>query len=221
MNSSLTQAKLEERYQGKIDELSALVQAKAIELSEVEGRITTAKSEVGAKQVELNSVKSQIAQKEGELAILESNVEGASAEIKSLSKSHAGMVENVERQIATLKLKKKEYESAILKASTQLSKLKKEIQAYKTELGKLQKDYADLVKITRLSLKTIEDAKKTNLLLDAKKKEVSDLVRQNGSILTETVKNLGTIEHYVKRLQRYYDKTGIKIDLLSQFNIKR
>lgn len=57
--------------------------------------------------------------------------------------------------------------------------------------------------------------------LNIREAEIDDKIKRNGIILTKTEGNLRQIEHYVKRLQRYYDEVGLKINILPVFGIRR
>lgn len=57
--------------------------------------------------------------------------------------------------------------------------------------------------------------------LDARESDINDKIKKDGIIRTQTERNLRTIEHYVKRLQRYYDDAGLNINILPVFGIKK
>lgn len=221
MNSSLQQIKLERKYQDKIDELAGLVKLKAVELSEIEGRMTEAKSRVGSAEVELQGLNAKIGTAQKELEVLESKMTGAKDEAKAISKNLDSKIAGTQRQVDALEAKKKKLASDLLTTTEALKTAKKDLAWHRIELAKLKKECGNLLRFQNAKKKATDEAKKATEALTVEKKEVADLVKRNGVILTQTVVNLGTIEHYVKRLQRHYSKQGIKIDLYKQFNIKR
>lgn len=53
----------------------------------------------------------------------------------------------------------------------------------------------------------------------AKEKDLLAIHQKNSQKFTETQRDLRKLEHYVRRLQRYYDKAGIKLNILPEFGI--
>lgn len=96
--------------------------------------------------------------------------------------------------------------------------LEKEVSTLHSELILAYREFETIQDSNKKASKLLDKDKADALKKDA---EIKQLVTKNGKILIQTENNLRLIEHYVKRLQRHYDKAGIKINVLEQFNIKR
>lgn len=209
------------KAQAKIQELRTEIEKLARDLSYREGTRDQLISEIETKRRELIRVQDEVALVERDLAKAEGEVKEKRKELANLLER---WVESDDERRKTLNLLKGEEQSIrrqLAARKSELLKLKdleKKVAEAKQSLAITEKAFEKASKAQEAELKRIA---KESASLDKKKKEVSELIARDSTLRTENERALRLIEHYVKRLQRYYDQSSIKINVLEQFKIKR
>lgn len=117
---------------------------------------------------------------------------------------------------------------------TELANIEKEIKSRKKELEKIpkQEDILDNLNkdiesgIRELNLivqNTLIEQDKFNRFIkekDKKEKEVDKKIEKLSKLNIEVEEKMGTLQVYVQRLQGYYDESGVKLNILKEFNLK-
>jgi chromosome segregation ATPase len=127
--------------------------------------------------------------------------------------AYANTIRDLEAQIAALEEKR-----------TEIEPLRKEIEELKSikstlnqELEVLEKNIAFIREEHRVEDESME-SKRHDL-----RKEINvlnDLIEKNGRMVQGHEQDRATLEIYVRRLQRYYDESGIKLNILPTFGLK-
>ncbi len=211
----------DDRKKKKIDILREeliLVVSQLAGKKEVFDRLT---SEIGAAEKNIGELRQQKENIEAKIASLGEDLNKKELEYGKQLKPRLEAISRLDRAI-------KDKNDKINELNKELDKLlaiKGEIKESEKKLVEMKKSAAGVVdgvlnetvalwKIRKVTERVIER-------LRAKETDVNEKIARNGKLLTQTEKNLRTIEHYAKRLQRMYDKAGIRIDVLGQFGVKR
>ncbi len=173
----------------------------------------------------LNRAREGIAQNIAKAQVLfEAVMSGMQTELKK----HKSMTTEVDKARRIVSSQKSLYASQIVSwnkkiqnAKADLERINKSIRSKHNQEKKLDNQMSAIEKRVTVAEKSVKEYDRRKVDIDAMENDLNEKIDMHGRILTRTESNLRTIEHYVKRLQRLYDKAHIKIDLLKQFNIKR
>ena len=190
---------------------------------------------VANKYSELSSFDSKIAEKKKELGILESKIKEQrdifeQTRIEAMSEFERLLVSKKQltetdlvhiRRIKDYEKQEKTLDKNIILKQTLFLKIEEKLKSVLKTANETEKELVLLRKEIKESEKVIQNAEKERLLLIKQKKEIQDLIKKDSEVNAATEKKLSTLELYAKRMQRVYDKAGVHIDILSQFNIKR
>lgn len=179
------------------------------------------------------TIASEVATLEKQKAVLVSELTAASQEVIRLDKimvTHDSRLAAVNKEInEKLNLSVSwltEYNGRVLELSGRIDTLSSkvdELQSIKQQLEPLKEERETILRdISIAQSKKIaieQDIAKQYDDLSNKKEDLSQLIEKHGKILTQTEENLAKIELYARRLQRYYDETGINLQILPIFGI--
>lgn len=141
-----------------------------------------------------------------------SHNEALVAEGSRIESDHKKKMENFEKEISRLK-------KSILDLETKENKFG-DIDSYTREKQEELRVIFLRLQKARDDLKLIEDeAEACRIEMAESKTEVESLIKKNGIIMTENNKSFNILRIYVKRLQKYYNERGLKIDLIGQFKL--
>lgn len=190
------------RQLGKVkDDLYEILRQK----TEAEGQLDQVKRKLQSVRADLSATEGLVAResKEYERIVTEQNsyISNAEAKIKSLSK----ISDDLDKKISIMK--KEEERLKII--SNDVLALENRATALDSKITKMMSDFS--------SLKS--DKEKEVSQLEQKRRDLRDESKKNGKILSEVNANIDRIRIYAKRLQRHYDRAGIKFDVLTSFNI--
>lgn len=215
MNSAQNKA-----YEKKIAELHSQLEGRARELGAVESSISCKKDELNRISEEFQRLVNRVEALKVEIAVTDSTLDRKLKERSSLMKE-------VANQIGERESYKKSLISEISNLETKLSKLKTEEKKYsKTEkdlnvlVAKAEAANEKLVKIKKESAVEKENIKLESEKLKLAKQDFFNLKKKQDKAINEFEIKSGRFEHYVRRLQKYYDSSGIKLQILDQFGIK-
>lgn len=216
-----TQKQKEDSYKKKIQELHTELESVTLQLASV----CEKRDVLGCKNenlvLENNKLSEIINKRKLEIEILDKQIEERKISYKKLVDEYSDYREKEEAGLDMFLNIKNTIQNNI----RDLEEKEKVLSKVKPEVVNAM---AKIMCLSEESKKIDINNREKSILLNAKEKELSEkekelytLVEKNGRILTGTEYNLRTIEHYVRRLQRYYDETGLNIHILEQFNIKK
>ncbi len=208
-----------QRYEDKIKELHTDLEHAAKELDTVNGRLDVARREE-------KMVIEDIAKKKRELETVSVEITRVNGLIERENKEYTRIVSeqnkypsDLKKEIAVLEKSK----LALEKDVKRLSNLHNECEALAKEATMYElrvQGFKDMIADLEVELSSLRGDKDSILAeISTKRGEVEDLIKKNGKILSDTESNLHRIRIYAKRLQRHYDKLGIKFDALKSFNV--
>ncbi len=205
-------------YEDKIQELHKELEEEARELGKVKGSLDHARRELSQAKDEKEKVEFQIEEARKKIHPEDKRLTELQASYKKLAEDHNLSISKYTEKI-------KELEKEALAIETRISGLKRlemEHEALISKIKGVKNDLENQYKLigeARVLLVKIE-AEINNSDLPRQKMEIQSLIEKNGKILTDTEKNLNIIRVYARRLQRMYNKNGIKFDVLSKFNVE-
>lgn len=217
---SLLQKQREQHYDDKIKELHGDLEIAARELGKVNGELDLKRREYQVLLTDLEALKKDI-------TIAEERKANANALAAKGEEDYKKTVEEQNGYVAVSQKRLAEVEQKIMQLKPELESLEKK----KLELGQVEKDISSAKQYLE-TLKGLTEEEEKNLALvkeekvkelaeiAAERKEVEDLIEKHGKILAGTEANLHVIAIYARRLQRYYNQAGIKINVLEKFNVK-
>lgn len=207
-------------YQKKIEELRNECNSVNKVLSETKSNNETIRNENSLLQKQireqkevLNGLNIQILDAE---KLLQNRKDGYVSEVKSNQES-----------ISSLKLKETEIIRTIQKLEEEFKK-KKEIE---NEVKRVQEEYNELLvkkNVLRDELKELQDTilqekkdiDKERKSLNKEKIEISEQIKKVERMVVDYTEKLCKVELYAKRLQKYYNETGIRLQILKEFGIE-
>ncbi|MCK9370215.1 hypothetical protein M0R04_09945 [Candidatus Dojkabacteria bacterium] len=208
-------------YQKKINELQLIRDSFAKNVSEESCKLESIKSEIetSRKQIEKQNNKISELQQTAEninnlISLRESEYKIRLVETGKVLDSQSSIIVENKRIISEQKEMIKNNEILIKDkngVSLELINLKIEVEKEN-----------DNLKTIRLEIE-----RERNSIIDERKlvaeeiKTLSQLVEYNGKTATLSEKNLGLIQLYAKRLQRYYDKGGVRLNVLKGLDIPK
>jgi len=211
----------EKGYQKKIDELKAESLIVNSELSKLCSERDNLISEIAVYDKEL-------IMKKNELSAVLSNIAKNDREGKEKNIRNDKQEKTINDRLKWFGLQERSFSRIADNAKKALGKKKEELDSIATDIVIAQKQLSSIRQGIDEIKPKLDEAKTTIVKTgtvkkeqDKREKDIDEKIRKNGEILTLTEKNLGKIEVWAKRLQRRYDKSGIKIDALKTFGIKR
>lgn len=216
-----TQTLEQKKYEAKVKEISSTIEQRARVLSELDGQLTAAKSlleDTNAEVLRLEAERDKLIEDKAQLekdlakarAEFAKEVQGQGEVFEHMRKNQEAM----EASMATLNATLRDREETISSLSTIVTKLEASVEALNKEQDELQAKILEAKEV--LAKLEVEAAAQRE---EREKLEISKM--QHSRLVSALDSKLGLLEQYVKRLQRYYDQNGIKINLLEQFEIKR
>lgn len=209
------------KYEAKISALRVELEAVARQLSERGGERDQLQSELGVLGADRSRLTAQVAGLEARKQQLGLLIEGKTEALDEV------LTDIASRQ-ATFLRDQKTRETAIQRLDDRIEEKKTKLQTEKSRAVELEGLRLSLAGEALQLDRRAKEAAKTDERLAAREKAllahaegIHDRLKRNGEAVVQTEKNLRTIEHYVKRLQRHYDKLGLNVDVLRQFNVKR
>lgn len=208
------------RYEDKLTQLNIDLNKKAGEYSTLVGHVEQAKSDLAQREKDTYNAGVR-------LDLIKQDIVKANAELKVLADKFTVDSANYPKEIARLMDLEKEYQRQAAEAGRKAVIAAKKVKALEASAQDLEKRIVDL----KSDVKSLEArANKAQAVIekcDADKiaqeqawKEIRDERKKNGVMLTKSELNLRTLEVYARRLQRYYNQKGIRINVLKGFNIK-
>lgn len=192
---------------GKLASVLGQVSAAEERLVEVQKLVTAAGQEVERlrKEADTLSLRAKDAGTQEDVALHHSGDTIAAA--VALTDTARKDVAKAEKKLATLAREEARVAARITKLSTRMALLE----------GKA--DHAE--QRSKKADAKVREADKTIAQLLIVQKETKELIDRNSLLVTKNARQLGKLDMFVKRLQRYYDRHGIKINILQQFGIGR
>ena len=140
--------------------------------------------------------------------------------VKKLGTANSELEESI-RQKTNIENEVIQLTNKILSLKENIFQLDASIQQ-KIDLEKsIDKGYSDKIDKYLTNFQGLEAFIKTiNSKLDRRIDEINQLIEKNGKIANQIELDKEKLEIYVRRLQRYYDETGIKLKILKVFNLK-
>ncbi len=194
---------------------------KAKELNAKESRIAEINSEIGIKEKHLEDLNRLLGQTSKAIddhkdvhASWSNRIIGTQTEANEAAKELESLrieTSGIRGQIALA-------ESNLLEISNLLSSRKNELIQLTEQAETLNNELVTLRETIRTERELAADEAKS---LQARRDDLQELVVREEQVATQITNDLGKLELYVKRLQRYYDQSGIQIDVLKEFNIPK
>ena len=209
------------KFDEEIQMLHKRLEAKAAELGAAEGRLSQVHSEIAAQKEVAERLSSQRKDLLKEVKKLEEMLDAKNSYLSTQISEGYRSMQGISGRIEALKVLHLEAESQ-LEAKKKLTEGAREIEeALNVGRRELQRVINEGKAIASDNASKSKSLDAREVAVAEKESRAQELLSKNSSVLTDVEVKLGLLEHYVKRLQRLYDKNGIKIDLLAQFNIKR
>jgi chromosome segregation ATPase len=209
------------KYEAKIADLHSQVEKEAKGLSETQSRHEILKSEIVQSNKALASLSRQAEKKQIELASLDEQIERKEKIRTEVLSYQQERKDRITKDIESIARQKAPLLAFIAKKKQDLKLIERKEASARKSFQKIERQIQALEAKVKGAKLLISSAQKVGRDLEAKDIEIKEMIVRDSRIRAENEKSLRTIEHYVKRLQRYYDKAGIHIDVLSQFNITR
>jgi len=208
-------------YERKLEELKAELVRITREVDDQEGKIDRAKSGVASLEKRKTELVEEIGMLSGTVSSLDLVIKNRNAErdrIKEMMADEIGLHESI---IASLENRKRRTINELSAAKGSLEKTK----GAKEDLAKIEEAITEAEKKLARTIEANESARRDILKekqdVRKEREEFEERRRKINALAVETEKRMRLLEHYVKRLQRRYDKTGVKVDILSQFGVRR
>lgn len=196
------------------------------QISQLNSQLALLQKQFGDANTELQSLS-------GKKEMIQIELEASQKQLGSLDKSATVAIQNLrqaELSHESLKIKMadehRNHSAAIINLSTKITTLTSEINGLGNvidELNMLKLEKEDLlIQVNELQGKQHDVEQETARLyakLSDKEKEVNALIEKNSKICTQSEVNLGRLEIYVRRLQRYYQESGIRMNILPSFGL--
>jgi len=204
----------------KVEDISSSINKKSQELGDVTSVHESKKREIDTMSKEVLSINNIIRVKGEEILSLEKLISRKNDELKELIAKHGEIDQSHREKILSLN----EKENALINLDSSIQEKKEELELATHSWEKAELALFEANKNRKEIEKTI--AAKFAILatrendVDKKEKEVNDKLHKNGMILTRIEEQHGKLDLYVKRLQRYYNETGVNIQILDEFGIK-
>lgn len=208
------------RYEDQIQSLHTELESSSRELGRVNGNLDAARrehkiitDEIYAKKRELEIAKGNlsetldlISREKGEYLRIVSENNSYPDTVKRRIKILEGIKTGLEKEVSDLEEKRQKRDS-----------MRKEIECIEQEMTILKEKISE----SKKELESLASKRRDALAeISTKRSEVEDLIRKNGKILSDSEANIHRIEIYARRLQRWYDRLGVKFDVLKSFNVK-
>ena len=210
-----------EKYEAKLEELKQAIAVEARGLGDVADRRDRARAEIGLIGKDKERLIRDINFLEDRVADLDRIIRARRAEDRRVEKAMAEECKRHRAAIEILKMQKKMSAKDLSALGAKVAKLKDEEKSLDGINAKVEKAKADLSSTLKEEKAVVGRVAAREEGLAMKEAEAKERREKNKAVLVQTEKNLRLIEHYVKRLQRRYDKSGVKVNLLGQFNVKR
>lgn len=215
------QKQRQKSYEDKIRELHTELEESARELGQVNGELTFKRGEITKLSEELSGLRRDIETAEGKIVNAQKLVDQGEADYKRIVTEQNGYVDDSKKQIEILGKKIAVLIEEVKPLEGRRAELGSLTTAVKQAEAKLRV-IKDLIVVEEKHLETVrEECLLEKETLSTQKSETEEVIKKNGKILSDTEINLHTIDVYVRRLQRIYDRSGIKLNILEQFGIKR
>lgn len=209
------------KYEQEISRLNTLLNSKAREVSELDGKISEARSVLQSEADKLKVISSSVRAKLDEAVSIEAKISSLRTTLEGITNSKSGKIQLLNKLISDALSSLSSIEDKIINAKLVLHGYEKKRSIISSSISRLITKKESLESAVTLlireeaSLKKVVDSLKDAIEQQSAIASKNSLDAKNNEIMR------GKLEHYTKRLQRIYDKSGIKIDLLKQFNIKR
>lgn len=213
------------KYRQKMDTLNAELNGLAQKADGARGEIDRLNSAKGRIEKDVYDLEAKKASLQTEIAKLGNTKD---QELNDYGRKLEATIKELSKIESEILLKNKEWEKTLVRLNEEITKklaqagklkdLSGEIIKLEGAVQKLELRKAELEKKNADEKVTLDALKST---LDRQEKEIDDKFKKDSAMRTQADRDLRLLEHYVKRLQRRYDKEGIRIDLLKQFNIVR
>jgi chromosome segregation ATPase len=206
-------------YEDKIKELQRDLQVASRELGFSNQALESSRHEKIRLDEDMLRIKDSIKKEEAKLEKIVALIERKKKDHKDVVEGKSAAISSARYKIAELVALKKSLSIDIkdlVKMNKELDILKKKIVQSESHVSYLEKKKDDLEKFM---LRFRDEIKKEESRIATEKSYVEDLMRKNGKMLTDTNNNLYLIQIYARRLQRYYNYNGIKINILEKFKV--
>jgi len=209
-------------------ELEKDVESRKSQRDAILGELSVLQTQKGIAIYDINTILDEKKRKKSEILLLENHISDLNnslalkeVKLKEIDKEYGDKINLYTEKTKLLETKIDQLTKLIEVKSDQLkvyegleiklNEKSKEVMEHEDKVGSLKKEIDSLIK-------TIEEQKQG---LEKEKKVVQDLIGTNGSILANIEKEKHNLEIYVRRLQRYYDETGIRLQILPTFNLTK
>lgn len=202
-------------------------------LSKIKEEISIAAKELGSLTSDRDALKNDIYKLHNEKSILHHDISQARLALDDLrSQTHRTSQAHVTLD-ADHATKKAAYAADVRDLEAQITRLNEELVAlepFRKEITTLQSIKATLTEELDHLEKNItfirEERRVEDESMEAKREEIrdeiatlNDLIGKNGRIAYGIEQDRAKLEIYIRRLQRYYDETGVQLNILSEFNL--
>lgn len=215
--AQIEEAKFKKKFDELHLELEGLARAVGAKAEERDKLI----SEIGAKEKERDRVFDSLISLQGKLVDLENDIEKKESKSKDLTTAQ-------NRQFSSHQIRMKELdrmESEVRKSVDALKREIKDLDKKKKELVSVEKAIVVATKKLGGIQKEVETTvKKSEVAMTKLSKvqaSVDEKLKKEREYFVTNQRDARKLEHYVKRLQRYYDQNGIKLNILNEFEIKQ
>lgn len=176
-----------------------------LDISSLESKKILFLNELGISQKEQIRIDNLVTQATKELYEKQQSYQELKIKMDMEIIEHIGKVPHLSMRVDTLNQEIDSLQTAV----SSLSILKIEKEELSHEISQMQVKYYDIQQETTKVYRKLEE----------KQREVEELVAKNGKVFTQSEVNLGRLDIYVRRLQRYYEESGIKMNILPSFGL--
>ncbi len=209
------------KYEAQIASLRGAFEKANTELSNVVSEREATRSEVAALQKRADTFVLQIAELEGKLETVRTvsiqTADRVMQEHQKISEKSVDLKSTVFGKLADEERGIRERVSAMSAEEKRLVNVLPKLQA------KARKAESDSKKVSAAEKRVLTARQATKKMQDSMAAKIKAFAEQKAMVDIQTTKNekdRSTIEQYVRRLQRYYDQKGIRLNILPKFGLK-
>ncbi len=207
-------------YEDRIQEYRDLFDIESNKLQGIKQEILDLEEKKSKLDKELNSLNDKIGLHRDVLDDLNMKIDSCLALQKNLDNKYSKKEIDYKQKIGMLEILTKEVEKKIESKKKELSKfnlskkdldgLDEEIKVKLVRIDELEKEIDKLIIINQEEKQSLE----------WKKIEVNQLIEKNSLMVKNLELDRNKLEIYIRRLQRYYDESGIRLKILSSFGLE-
>lgn len=208
-------------YDNRIALLHEELESVARQLSDISGKRDHVKSEIGALEKQKCDLTHQLVTLKEEMSELGKQHDVNKVRAKRILEDSNTYVESQNRSIVELNVKVEELLSYIRRLEKEIAVKMTMLNSIQAADEQLKKTFQERDRVMKQIQDAVNDLDKREQHVIFMEDELDHKIEKNGMILTKTEENLRELELYAKRLQAYYEETGLNIYILDKFNIKR